>query len=209
MNRLWSLLLSVAKHVLGSQELLHTSVMQVLFLKISCCMPCAEQWKATEVCNRPTGSGLIGFVSVCQSVRTSAGGSIESIAEAKAGIMKARRPVVIAKQPYPEALRVLEHQAKQLECPVLRPHDLIQLTVKGTVQEEGRLVQMVAAAPHGLSWLQPTGMCRLCHSTVLGSYSARAHLMFICDLSKVNAVTFSKRVHLRYVLRLSRQALLL
>ncbi|DBA93106.1 TPA: hypothetical protein ACH3X2_003424 [Trebouxia sp. C0005] len=87
-----------------------------------------------------------------------AGGSVEAIAEAKAGIMKAKRPVVIAKQPYPEGLRVLEQHAKRLDCPVIRPHDLIKLTAKETLHENGSMLQTVAADPHGLPWLQPTDL---------------------------------------------------
>ncbi|KAA6423036.1 MAG: folylpolyglutamate synthase-like [Trebouxia sp. A1-2] len=86
------------------------------------------------------------------------GGSVEAIAEAKAGIMKAKRPVVIAKQPYPEGLRVLEQHAKRLDCPVIRPHDLIKLTAKETLHENGSMLQTVAADPHGLPWLQPTDL---------------------------------------------------
>jgi len=88
--------------------------------------------------------------------------------------MKAKRPVVIAKQPYPEALHVLEQHAKQLDCPVIRPHDLVKLTAKETLQEHGSMFQMVAADAHGLPWLQPTGTasdyicCLLRHLTDIG-----------------------------------------
>ena len=93
------------------------------------------------------------------------GGSVEAIAEAKAGIMKAKRPVVIARQPYPEALQVLERHAEQLDCPVIRPHHLIQLTAKQTLQENGTMLQMVSVNPCGLPWLQPTGAFECsCHT---------------------------------------------
>ncbi len=72
--------------------------------------------------------------------------------------MKAKRPVVIAKQPYPEALRVLEQHARQLNSPVIRPQDLVKMTAKETLHEHGTMFQMVAADPHGLPWLQPTGI---------------------------------------------------
>ena len=82
---------------------------------------------------------------------------MQSIAEAKAGIMKPKRPVVIAKQPYPEALEVLQWHANQLNCPIIRPQDLIELTAKQTLQENGTMVQTIAAQPHALPWMQPTG----------------------------------------------------
>ena len=43
------------------------------------------------------------------------GSSIESIAAEKAGILKRGRPAVFAEQ-RPEALRILEHRALELEC---------------------------------------------------------------------------------------------
>ena len=88
-----------------------------------------------------------------------AGGSLQSIAEAKAGIMKPQRPVVIANQPFPEALEVLQWHAKQLNCPVIKPQDLIQLTAKQTLQENGNMVQVIAAQPQALPWMQPAGVC--------------------------------------------------
>ena len=45
------------------------------------------------------------------------GSSIESIAAEKAGILKQGRPAVFASQ-RPEALRVLEHRALELDVPV-------------------------------------------------------------------------------------------
>lgn len=45
-----------------------------------------------------------------------AGGSLESIAAAKAGIMKAGRPVVLGRQPHPEAKQVLCQRAAALDC---------------------------------------------------------------------------------------------
>lgn len=108
-----------------------------------------------------------------------AGGSIEAIAEAKAGIMKAKRPVVIAEQPYSEALRVLEWHAKQLDCPVIRPHNLIRLTAKQTLQEGHTMVQMVAAEPHGLTWLQPTGTvcCPCVYAVVANGIQSTVHVL--------------------------------
>lgn len=88
---------------------------------------------------------------------TCKGGSIEAIAEAKAGIMKPNRPVVIATQPYPNALEVLEQHAKQLNCQIIQPSDYIDLKHKETVQEGNNMVQTVTANPRGLSWMQPTG----------------------------------------------------
>jgi hypothetical protein len=50
-----------------------------------------------------------------------AGGSLESIAAAKAGIMRAGRPVVLGSQPRPDAKRVLCRRAKELRCRWARP----------------------------------------------------------------------------------------
>lgn len=44
------------------------------------------------------------------------GGSLKSIATAKAGIMKAGRPLVLGAQPHPEAKRILCQRAAELEC---------------------------------------------------------------------------------------------
>ena len=85
------------------------------------------------------------------------GGSIEAIAEAKVGIMKPNRPVVIVRQPYPKALEVLEQHAKQLNCQIMQASDFIDLKPKETMQEGNKMVQTVTAKPHGLSWMQPTG----------------------------------------------------
>lgn len=94
------------------------------------------------------------------------GGSIESIAEAKAGIMRPNRPVVIAKQPYPQALQVLEQHAKQLNCQVVHPRDSIELVPKQTSQEGSTWVQTVTANPHRLAWMQPTGQAILHTSAI-------------------------------------------
>ncbi len=53
------------------------------------------------------------------------GGSIESIARAKAGIMKAGRPVVIAKQPHQAALDTLVEGARERGCPVIHAQDMV------------------------------------------------------------------------------------
>ena len=44
------------------------------------------------------------------------GGSLASITEAKAGIMKESRPVVLGRQLHPEAKRILCHHADLLKC---------------------------------------------------------------------------------------------
>lgn len=48
------------------------------------------------------------------------GGNIQSIAAAKAGIMKPGRPVVVGRQQHPEALKVLEDTAQRLACPFVQ-----------------------------------------------------------------------------------------
>lgn len=59
------------------------------------------------------------------------GGSISSIAQAKAGIMKEGRPVIIAGQPKQEALGVLQQHAKQLGCPVVDAEQAVQVSGGG------------------------------------------------------------------------------
>ena len=49
------------------------------------------------------------------------GNTIEAIAGEKAGIIKANVPVVISKQPYPAAEKVLLDRAAAMKAPVLRP----------------------------------------------------------------------------------------
>lgn len=51
-----------------------------------------------------------------KSATLQAGGSLESIATAKAGIMKAGRPVVLGRQPHPKAKQVLCQRAAALDC---------------------------------------------------------------------------------------------
>ena len=51
------------------------------------------------------------------------GNTIEAIAGEKAGIIKVNVPVVISKQPYPAAERVLWDKAKAVNAPVLHPCD--------------------------------------------------------------------------------------
>ena len=49
------------------------------------------------------------------------GNTIEAIATQKAGIIKPNTPVVIAKQPYPAAEKVIAEKAKALSAPIVRP----------------------------------------------------------------------------------------
>lgn len=90
-----------------------------------------------------------------------AGGSLRSIAEAKAGIMKPNRPVVIARQPLAEALEVLQWHAKQLNCPVLRPREVIWMQCMGFEHTAEGVLQRVKAIPVGMPWFQETGKCSL------------------------------------------------
>ena len=68
------------------------------------------------------------------------GSSIESIAAEKAGILKAGRPAVFAEQ-RPDALRVLEHRALELDIPVRHSVGVAC----------GRILNMVATAA-GSRW---------------------------------------------------------
>eukprot|EP00877_Chromochloris_zofingiensis_P008896 jgi/Chrzof1/425/Cz01g15130.t1 len=65
------------------------------------------------------------------------GGSISSIAQAKAGIMKEGRPVIIAGQPKQEALGVLQQHAKQLGCPVVDAEQAVQVAAGPVVISPG------------------------------------------------------------------------
>ncbi|KAK9866749.1 hypothetical protein WJX84_003192 [Apatococcus fuscideae] len=71
------------------------------------------------------------------------GGSLESIAEAKAGIMKRHKPVVLAHQPEAEARKVLERKANELHCPVYNAESTIKLHLKGLQTSNDQLRQNV------------------------------------------------------------------
>ena len=72
-----------------------------------------------------------------------AGGSLQSIAEAKAGIMKRNKPVVLAHQPEVEARKVLEQKANELHCPIYNAEATIKLHPKGLHTEGDQLRQTV------------------------------------------------------------------
>jgi len=59
------------------------------------------------------------------------GGSLAAVASAKAGAMGPRRPCVIAPQPHDEAMEVLLRHAEALECPVVRPSDVVNVELLG------------------------------------------------------------------------------
>lgn len=56
------------------------------------------------------------------------GGSIQTIAAAKAGIMKPGRPLVLAAQPSQEAAAVVLQYAGELGCPVVHAGDVVQVS---------------------------------------------------------------------------------
>lgn len=85
------------------------------------------------------------------------GGSLRSIAEAKAGIMKPSRPVVIAHQPHAEAREVLQWHAKQLNCPIVRPDDVIHLKSAGVEHAAEGVLHRVKATPHSMPWFEAAG----------------------------------------------------
>lgn len=70
-----------------------------------------------------------------------AGGTLESIAAAKAGIMKPGCPVVIAQQPEPQVLQVLLEHAHKLQCPVITAADVVHISDKGMQLEGSSAVQ--------------------------------------------------------------------
>jgi folylpolyglutamate synthase/dihydropteroate synthase len=53
------------------------------------------------------------------------GGSIQSIAAAKAGILKCGRPAVVSRQQHEEALHVVLEHAHQGGCEVLRAEQMV------------------------------------------------------------------------------------
>jgi folylpolyglutamate synthase/dihydropteroate synthase len=59
------------------------------------------------------------------------GGTIQSIAAAKAGIMKPGRPVVVARQQYQEALQVLEEEAEKQKATLVPAGQHITITHEG------------------------------------------------------------------------------
>ncbi|KAI3425824.1 hypothetical protein D9Q98_007799 [Chlorella vulgaris] len=66
------------------------------------------------------------ITAVGQDHAAALGGSVQAIAAAKAGIMQAGRPVVLARQPEPAAEAVLLQRAKELGCPVIEAHKEVQ-----------------------------------------------------------------------------------
>lgn len=79
-----------------------------------------------------------------------AGGSLETIAEAKAGIMKRNKPVVLAHQPEAVAQEVLEQKANELHCPVYNAEATIKLHPKGLHTAGDQLRQMVSVERLGV-----------------------------------------------------------
>jgi folylpolyglutamate synthase/dihydropteroate synthase len=55
------------------------------------------------------------------------GGSLESIAAAKAGILKAGRPLVLAEQPHEAARKVVLEAAGKLGCVVTSAEESVQV----------------------------------------------------------------------------------
>ena len=68
------------------------------------------------------------------------GGSLESIANAKAGIMKAGRPVVLSSQPEPAAEAVLLQHAEELGCEAVHASSALQLLPQAS--QQGLAAQM-------------------------------------------------------------------
>ncbi|CAD7700696.1 unnamed protein product [Ostreobium quekettii] len=74
----------------------------------------------TDATNVIEANGLVAAVltPIDSEHLQALGGTIESVAGAKAGIMKAGRPAVLAEQPNPDVLRVLEARAAELGCKI-------------------------------------------------------------------------------------------
>ncbi|KAK9856133.1 hypothetical protein WJX84_011820 [Apatococcus fuscideae] len=95
------------------------------------------------------------------------GGSLEAIAEAKAGIMKRKKPVVLAHQPEAAAREVLERKAAELSCPVYNVDSTIKLHPKGLHTSGDQLRQSVAVQRLGVP---PDGpLCGEPHSQHFGA----------------------------------------
>lgn len=85
--------------------------------------------------------------------------------------MKPRRPVVIAHQPHAEALDVLQWHARQLDCSVVRPQELVKLEPRGMEHAAEGVLQKVQAVPHGMPWFQETGKLSACQNFVCSGFS--------------------------------------
>jgi folylpolyglutamate synthase/dihydropteroate synthase len=96
------------------------------------------------------------------------GGTIESIAAAKAGIIKPGRPVVVARQQYPPALQVLEREAVRQDAALLHAGQHVSVKHEGyaiaghpssqVLREQVRLsfpADQASAAGAGHTPLQP------------------------------------------------------
>eukprot|EP00887_Chlorella_sp_A99_P008060 scaffold12.g8060.t1 len=82
----------------------------------------------------PPGGLLAAVLTAVGSDHAAAlGGGIEQIAAAKAGIMKAGRPAVVARQPEPEAERVLLRKGTELGCDLVLAQQEVQLCSLGMV----------------------------------------------------------------------------
>lgn len=69
------------------------------------------------------------------------GGSILSIAAAKAGIMKSGRSVVVSRQPESVAAEVLSKHAQEMECPVRDAESAVQCVAGPIAFDNSKLVQ--------------------------------------------------------------------
>ena len=95
-------------------------------------------------------AGLSGDCQCLSESFLAAGGSIEAIAEAKAGIMKPKKTVVLGHQPEPAAREVLEQKAAKLHCPVYNAESTVRLHNKGLHTAGDQLRQMVSVERLGV-----------------------------------------------------------
>jgi folylpolyglutamate synthase/dihydropteroate synthase len=75
------------------------------------------------------------------------GGSVESIAAAKAGILKGGRPLVLAAQPHAAAEKVLLEAAARLGCEVTRAEEVVQVASRWVLQADCAAWLLLRTAP--------------------------------------------------------------
>ncbi|KAL6768551.1 FPG1 [Auxenochlorella protothecoides x Auxenochlorella symbiontica] len=76
---------------------------------------------------RPAGLALSVVTPIGSDHLDALGGSVRSVAAAKAGVLKAGRPLVLAPQPLHEAHQEIKREAHRLGCPVIEVADEVEL----------------------------------------------------------------------------------
>ncbi|KAK9844056.1 hypothetical protein WJX81_003088 [Elliptochloris bilobata] len=94
----------------------------------------------------PRGAGLRLAIITAVGLEHQAalGGGLTKIAAAKAGILKPGVPLVLGRQPEPDAAAALREAAAALGCPVLEPARTVELESRGIELEAGGVREAVA-----------------------------------------------------------------